>query len=114
MLVPSCCPPQLAAFALERPDTGALAIHRLNARCARRGCGAPAPFTQRLLSRGTGPGSGSGGDNGGGDDGPLVLVGDAESYRPACAAHHSPHAIHVDAETALAQWESPPPARFTT
>jgi len=49
----------------------------LSARCCAPGCGAPAPFTQRLSSGGAS----------------TVLVGGAEHYRPACAAHHTPAPI---------------------
>lgn len=53
-------------------------VHRLVARCGFADCHAPAAFSQRL---------------GGAGDGARLLVGDAESYRPACAAHHTPHAV---------------------
>jgi len=69
---------RLAELALRQHAP--ITIQRLAARC---GCGAPAPFTQRLLPRG------------GGDARPdgVVLVGGAELYAPSCAAHHSPRPV---------------------
>jgi thymidine kinase len=62
----------LAARARSLPG-GQGAAAALGARCCAPGCARPAHLTQRLAAGGSA----------------TVLVGGAEFYRPACAAHHS-------------------------
>lgn len=60
-------------------------VESLQARCCHPGCGAPAPYTQRL--------------NAGGEN--LVVVGGEEYYRPACPLHHSLTPVSGDGWTTL-------------
>lgn len=66
----------LAQLARELPG-GQGQAHALAARCCAPGCAAAALLTQRLSAGGSA----------------TVLVGGAQFYRPACAAHHSPEPI---------------------
>jgi len=68
------------------------AVHRLAARCTHGGdgaCAAPAIFSQRLLPAPRPPLAARAAQPQAASTDAVIVVGGAELYQPACAAHHS-------------------------
>ena len=89
----------LASAAIASPDATPSTVTRLAARCSHIGCMAPAPYTQRIARP---AGVGHRHPKGHHDAGARLLVGDAETYRPACAEHHTPSVV-----TTVEAWSTP-------